>query len=91
MGFGNSVLQKETSHVMCMLPLLARLSFTELSFPLTCILSDVPGFFFFFVHATLKFSVGPGLRGTVSLGSLFSASIILIFFFFSFSCLVLKF
>ena len=93
MGLGNSLLCRETSPHSCPFhPPQPHLSFTELGFPLTCILSE--SCLVFFVHATLKFS------GTRSQGCYFSATVSnpLSFFCFFFlfvclfvSCLVLKF
>lgn len=84
MGLGNSLLCRETSPHSCPFhPPQPHFSFTELGFPLTCILSE--SCLVFFVHATLKFS------GTRSQGCYFSATVSHPLFFFFFPCLVLKF
>lgn len=80
MGLGNSLLCRETSPHSCPFhPPQPHFSFTELGFPLTCILSE--SCLVFFVHATLKFS------GTRSPGCYFSATVSHpFFFFFSLPC-----
>ena len=87
MGLGNSLLCRETSPHSCPFhPPQPHLSFTELGFPLTCILSE--SCLVFFVHATLKFS------GTRSQGCYFSATVsnpLSFFWFFFFVCLFVCF
>ena len=80
-----SVLQRNFSTFLPFSPSQPHLSFTELGFPLTCILSE--SCLVFFVHATLKFS------GTGSQGWYLSTTVShpLFGLFVCFSCLVLKF